>query len=260
MTKPPASPNTTRNSGYGKPPQEHRFKPGQSGNPHGRPRKSHADTGGMQSAYCDAVTKIANEKITLINNGKSKRVTSTEAVFRLVRKLALQGSPQAIAHFLREVRIAEQRRGRERLKRYTTLSNYKRRSAEKIHQSEVMGNEPFTPCPHPDDMLIDTRQERIVFNGLADDVEQGLWNKADVDRREVEHNIDYLEKAVVGSYKGSKPKQYSRKNLLMQIETSKAKLAMLDSWFPTQRQRRRPGFDLQHWRKQNWKGKEPPEF
>ena len=62
--------------GYRRPPKETRFKPGQSGNPKGRPRgtRKKAKLGNLEAAFTDPVTiKFRGKKIT---------VPALEALFR----------------------------------------------------------------------------------------------------------------------------------------------------------------------------------
>jgi hypothetical protein len=60
--------------GYGKPPPQHRFQKGQSGNPRGR--KS------AKLNEAELVAKVRDELITMTINGKTRRVTAFEAVLR----------------------------------------------------------------------------------------------------------------------------------------------------------------------------------
>lgn len=60
--------------GYGKPPRQHQFQKGQSGNPRGR--KS------AKLNEAELVAKVRDELITMTINGKTRRVTAFEAVLR----------------------------------------------------------------------------------------------------------------------------------------------------------------------------------
>lgn len=71
--------------GYGKPPEETRFKKGQSGNPNGRPRK-------LKSAH-DVVPQVLNETIDVVVNGKRKKITHVEAAILQLRNDAVSGKP-----------------------------------------------------------------------------------------------------------------------------------------------------------------------
>ena len=60
--------------GYGKPPRQHQFQKGQSGNPRGR-RKAKLNE-------AELIAKVRDELVTITVNGKAKRITSFEAAIR----------------------------------------------------------------------------------------------------------------------------------------------------------------------------------
>jgi hypothetical protein len=73
--------------GYGNPPPETRFSPGQSGNPRGRPRGA--------KGHKQIVRKIANEMHWVVEDGKRRRRSTLELVLLQLRNLAAQGNVQA---------------------------------------------------------------------------------------------------------------------------------------------------------------------
>ena len=75
--------------GYGVPPQKTKFKPGQSGNKKGRPKKT--PLGISESAYI----AVASEPITIKLNGKKTTVTAEQAVWLKIRQAALNGDAKA---------------------------------------------------------------------------------------------------------------------------------------------------------------------
>ena len=74
--------------GRGKPPAHTRFKPGQSGNPRGRPRGS-VDLG-------RALLVAASETVTVTENGRKRRLTKLEVAARQVANKAASGDQRAI--------------------------------------------------------------------------------------------------------------------------------------------------------------------
>jgi hypothetical protein len=70
-------------TGYGRPPLESRFKPGQSGNPKGRPKK--------RLDYDDIFRHELLRKVGITENGSIKRVPKIKALVRATINGALQG-------------------------------------------------------------------------------------------------------------------------------------------------------------------------
>ena len=83
----------SKSSGYGKPPQHSQFKPGQSGNPNGRPTKS-KNTKKM-------LDEMLSEKVTVTLGNRRTRVSRLEVMVRSAVKKAAQGDPRAFRNVVR---------------------------------------------------------------------------------------------------------------------------------------------------------------
>ena len=96
MTRRPASSGSDKSEagyevGYGKPPKHTRFKPGQSGNPKGRPRG--------QRNLKTVVKEVLKEKITIREGERTRTVSRIDAIVRVTINNALKGDPKALAAF-----------------------------------------------------------------------------------------------------------------------------------------------------------------
>src|ERR1700726_761765 len=77
--------------GYGKPPERTRFKKGQSGNPHARPKRS--------KDFAALLTELLNEKVTITENGQPRQITKREAFVRRVIDRNVLGDAKAMQPF-----------------------------------------------------------------------------------------------------------------------------------------------------------------
>ena len=93
--------NGTNDVGYCKPPKSSRFKPGESGNPRGRPRGTL--NWGM------VLQRALGEKVVINENGRCKVMTKLEAaIMQLVNKAA-SGDGKAMRYLCQLVVSAEER-------------------------------------------------------------------------------------------------------------------------------------------------------
>ena len=72
--------------GYGRPPLETRFKPNQSGNPKGRPRRP--------SSFHAVVETVLEEKVEIRDGDRILRMSNREAVARAAFRRMLNGDPK----------------------------------------------------------------------------------------------------------------------------------------------------------------------
>jgi hypothetical protein len=83
-----AGADATDSVGYRRPPAHSRFKPGQSGNPRGRPT-------GVKS-LSDIVRKIVGQKVTVTENGRTRRIPRLEAILLRAAGEASRGDARAL--------------------------------------------------------------------------------------------------------------------------------------------------------------------
>lgn len=90
--------------GYRRPPKGSRFRPGQSGNPRGRPGRAQD-----QMDRAEMFRMIAAEEITLSTDAGPMRLNRCEALIRLLSMMALKGDAgtSRLLHELRKLRVPE---------------------------------------------------------------------------------------------------------------------------------------------------------
>lgn len=78
--------------GYKKPPSQHRFQKGRSGNPKGRPKGA--------KSFKKLLISVLNEKVTVNENGVTTKMTKLEVIARRTVNEAIKGNPKPIPMIL----------------------------------------------------------------------------------------------------------------------------------------------------------------
>lgn len=89
--------------GRGKPPKATRFKPGQCGNPKGRPKGSKNVT--------THIREEMNVRIPVTEEGKRRKITKGQAVAKQLVNKAVAGDPKAAAAIMAQERLQTERGG-----------------------------------------------------------------------------------------------------------------------------------------------------
>ena len=94
--------------GYGHPPEAHRFTPGQSGNPRGRPKGATSRTPARPP---DPLTQIVREEaarqIAVREGDRTVTLSMTQVIIRGLFVDAVKGDPRARRHVLEAVALSE---------------------------------------------------------------------------------------------------------------------------------------------------------
>lgn len=99
--KPPKQRSRDYEVGKGRPPLSTRWKPGQSGNPKGRPKGSK----NLATIFNDAL----KQTLQIQENGKTRKITAREGIVRRLVNEALKGNIKATAFVLaKEPEIARE--------------------------------------------------------------------------------------------------------------------------------------------------------
>ena len=93
------------NLGYGKPPKAYQYKPGQSGNPKGRPK-------GAKNRET-ILRELLNSKITMRREGKARKITVMEGIFHKMVEDSLKGNIKSATFLLNQLASIASNHGSE---------------------------------------------------------------------------------------------------------------------------------------------------
>ncbi len=178
--------------GYGKPPKQHQFKRGQSGNPHGRRRGSLNRQTILMRSLNDQVLEVARRLVTLGEGDNPEVVTVQEALVRGVADHALKGDRVHAKLLYQIISAAEKKELEQKQGLMKTALEYKDSCEREKVRANKLGRPPPEPLPHPDDVIVDyfTGEVRIVglfFQEQKDAMDELL--------RSLDARIDRFEKA-----------------------------------------------------------------
>ena len=129
--------------GYGRPPKQHQFQPGQSGNPRGRPV-------GVKS-LSHIVQKVFGQKVTITENGRARRVPRVEALLLRCAGDAARGDARAMRTALQQV----ERHGEQAETEATAETTAEDLAILRRHFSDLESEFQKEAAPHPQKVSAD---------------------------------------------------------------------------------------------------------
>jgi hypothetical protein len=156
---------------YRKPPVEHQFKKGMSGNPNGRPKKKAAQPGfgslggGISDRLSAMALGEATRLVTVREGDKVSEIPALQALFRTMFRAAAQGDTKAARQLLEVIARAEGGRTSAALEILQFANHYKEAVAATFEMHERLGLALPDIYPHPDDILIDEATGEVTIDG-----------------------------------------------------------------------------------------------
>ncbi len=197
--------------GYGRPPEETRFKPGRSGNPRGRPRGARNKKPALnEERLKDIILEEAYRRITVRDGHRNVSVPMAQAIVRSMAVNAVKGQHRAQRLFAEMLSSTERQNKALVDEWFCAALDYKIEWERELHRRGMLAITGLPdPLPHPDQVKIDMDTGMARIEGPAtkealaevmrwrekqEDFQKELeWIEADLKRARKPERIALLE-------------------------------------------------------------------
>jgi len=217
--------------GYGKPPIQSRFKPGQSGNPLGRPKGSRKKPN-MPALNEERLKSIILEEayrsIRINDSDRQISIPMAQAIVRSLAVNAAKGNQRAQRLFTELLAATERDNKRLHDEWLETAIEYKVEWDKELERRKQLGitNAP-APLPHPDHVIIDTNTGGVRIIGPMTKEEKPYWDELRARKEDNEEEIAELERIL-----REEPDYPYRKQVLDDLEHAKKMRALFQKVLP----------------------------
>ena len=216
--------------GYAKPPSHSRFKPGQSGNPSGRPKgsKNRSRLPALnEERLKDIIMEEAYRTISLNDAHGQVTIPMAQAIIRSLAVNAAKGNQRAQRLFTQLLGATERDNKRLHDEWLQTAIEYKVDWERELERRKALGIEAPEPIPHPDHVIIDMATGQVRITGPMTKEEKVVWDKFRARKDECEQTIAELEDTL-----RRRPRHPRREIMLDEIEREKKIRAIISRAVP----------------------------
>lgn len=164
--------------GYGKPPAQNKFKPGESGNPRGRPRGAkNKHPGILEERLKDIVLNEAYRTVKLKEGEKNITLPIAQAVVRTLAVAAVKGNTKAAQQLLELIQGTERANAARALDTLQAAVTYKATWELELEMRQRNKLRGVTPMPHPDDVRINEAKGDVQIIGPTSRRDIPYWEE-----------------------------------------------------------------------------------
>lgn len=177
--------------GYGKPPKNTRFQPGNPG-----PGKRHKKTPEISVLAEERVKSIILQeayRVLRLHDGKRPvKLSVVQAAARHLGVAAAKGQIRATLNLV-ELVMAIETEGKAAYDDFTrTAIEYKREWTEELARRTRVGSTQPDPIPHPDDIIINMQTGAVEIRGPMTPEQKRLWDQAPEVLKDIDEELAEL--------------------------------------------------------------------
>jgi len=164
--------------GYGKPPAQTQFRPGQSGNPGGRPKGARNKLPALNEERLKNIILEEAYRAIRINDGDRQiKVPMAQAIVRAVAVNAVKGQQRAQRLFTELLTTTERENKALNDEWLEVALTYKIEWDKELDRRKRLGITDLPdPLPHPDHVVLDMRAGTAHVRGPSTKEEKALWD------------------------------------------------------------------------------------
>lgn len=183
--------------GYGKPPAEHRFQKGKSGNPAGRPKRPKAQPKEVSTKFgmkaAEEYLRLEAYRPVMVREGEQViELPAIQAVFRAMGVAAMKGNRFVQKTLADMVAKMEADHYQSKFELFGTMVEYKHKWDQEIERCRKAGASEPHPIPHPDDIILDPNNVDVKILGPQTKEQKQQLEHALARRAEAQEEVNYL--------------------------------------------------------------------